>query len=228
MTKRPFLIAASLFVLAMILLPLDRVFAELFTSDAVPGEIQAILNRAETFGHGYGVLLIIVTIWILTRCEFRQLTPLIICSFGAGLLADLIKIGIGRTRPGALPADFAGSTFTGLMPFWGSESFHQAFDHANQSFPSAHTATAFGFAVCLAVMYPRAGRWFFTLATLVALQRLVSGAHYVSDVLVGVAVGLAFANLALRYFAALDQDAMGAEAPTVSVSPARHELGRAA
>jgi len=227
MTKRPLLIAGILFALAMIAIPLDGVFAQAFDRDLVPGEIQALLNRAETFGHGYGVLFIILTVWILTRCEFRKLHPLIVCSLGAGLFADLIKMCVGRTRPFAVADGFAGSTFTGFMPWWGSVSFHQAFDHANQSFPSAHTATAFGLAFCLASMYPHGGRWFFTLATLVGIQRVVAGAHHVSDVFVGAALGLTFATLTLRYFAARNQNSTESADTVIMKTHTRCELSRA-
>lgn len=202
MSKKPFLIAATLLAMALIAaLSVDVSIAHAMNTDSVPGEVQALLNRAETFGHGYGVIFIILTIWILTRCEFRKLTPLIACSLGAGLMADVFKVIIGRSRPYTLPEDFAGSTFTGFMPWWGSESLHDTFAHANQSFPSAHTATAFGLAVCLAWLYPQGSRLFYTLAGLVAVQRMVAGAHYLSDVLSGAALGIMFATMAVHYFA---------------------------
>ncbi len=227
MTTRPLLIAGISFAMAMIAIPLDGVFAQAFDREVVPGEIVAMLNRAETFGHGYGVLFIILTVWILTRCEFRKLSPLIVCSLGAGLVADLIKMCVGRTRPFAVPDGFAGSTFTGFMPWWGSGSLHQAFDHANQSFPSAHTATAFGLAICLATMYPHGSRWFFTLATLVGVQRVVAGAHHVSDVFAGAALGLTFATLALRYYAARNQHCTESADAVILQTHHRRELGRA-
>jgi membrane-associated phospholipid phosphatase len=68
----------------------------------------------------------------------------------------------------------------------------------NQSFPSAHTATAMGLAIALMVVYPRA-RWLFCLApVLVAYQRMDSGAHFLSDVLCGAAVGCIVAAITLR------------------------------
>ena len=62
-------------------------------------------------------------------------------------------------------------------------------DSGLQSFPSAHTATAAGLAMGLAWLFPR-GRWMFSaLAALVACQRVVVGAHFPSDTMVGAAVG---------------------------------------
>ena len=59
-----------------------------------------------------------------------------------------------------------------------------------QAFPSAHSATAFGFALGLSWLFPK-GRWyFFALAILAASQRVLSLAHWTSDVFFGAAVGL--------------------------------------
>src|SRR5262249_38674248 len=60
-----------------------------------------------------------------------------------------------------------------------------------QSCPSAHTATAVGFALALCSLFP-SGRWLFLgVAGFVGLQRLESGAHYLSDIFWGAAVGYA-------------------------------------
>jgi membrane-associated phospholipid phosphatase len=187
-------------MIAMLVLPLDGVLIEACNSEAFPGEITVALNKAEPFGHGYGVFYILVTIGILTGCDRRRLASLACCSLGAGISADLIKLLIGRIRPNALTDSYA-STFTGFMPWWESESLHNMFDHDMQSFPSAHTATAFGFAVGLTSVFPRGRRWFFLLAGLVAAQRVVIGLHYPSDVLAGASLGILVGPAILRRFA---------------------------
>jgi len=64
------------------------------------------------------------------------------------------------------------------------------------SFPSAHTAIAFTLAVLLSKYYPKYKYAFYTLAVFVALSRIYSGSHYLTDVIagfiVGVSVGLIF------------------------------------
>jgi len=82
-------------------------------------------------------------------------------------------------------------TFAGLMT-WLTDGL----DRSLQSFPSAHTATAFGLAIGLVRIYPRARWLFFCLATLAAVQRLEAGAHFLSDVCAGAALGLFVAGLA--------------------------------
>jgi len=160
----------------------------------VPGDIRKAVNLMEFFGHGFGVAVIILTTCVLDPTSRRQLGRLIACAFGAGLVVTLIKALIGRFRPYAFIPEhgtdstvWVRDTFAGLLP-------SHEMGSAIQSFPSGHTATAVGLAVVLAWRYPR-GRYLFTFfAVMVALQRILSGSHYVSDTLFGAAVGIAFAS----------------------------------
>jgi len=61
------------------------------------------------------------------------------------------------------------------------------------SMPSGHAATAFGAAVAAGFVHPRLRPPLLVLAALVALSRVWLGVHYLSDVLVGAAVGTAVA-----------------------------------
>jgi membrane-associated phospholipid phosphatase len=137
----------------------------------------------ENFGHGMGVAAIVLTIFILDPARRWGLPRVLLCAFGAGLAADGVKLLLARTRPHAF--GFAGdvwATFGTWLP-------GTSVDSNGQSFLSAHTATAVGFAAGLAWLYPR-GRWLFPLfAVLVGCQRIQSGAHFLSDVLAGAALG---------------------------------------
>jgi len=62
------------------------------------------------------------------------------------------------------------------------------------SFPSAHTATSFAAAWLLSRHYPRRTPLLFGVAGLVGLSRLYLGVHYLTDVLVGAALGVALAE----------------------------------
>jgi membrane-associated phospholipid phosphatase len=104
----------------------------------------------------------------------------------AGLGADVCKLIIARARPRSFDLNTASiwDTFGRLFPIDTIQSH-------GQGFPSAHTATAAAFAVMLAWAYPR-GRWLFAaLAVMVALQRVETCAHFLSDTLVGGAIGWA-------------------------------------
>lgn len=146
-----------------------------------------ILHFGEAFGHGVGVLMIILSAIVLDPQLRRAVPRLLTASLGSGLVADLLKLIIYRIRPrdwekrlGSIP-ETIDETF--LAPF-GAIS-----DGYSSSFPSAHTTVACGFMVALAHYYPKA-RWLFAVwAILVGLQRIESFAHYPSDVFAGAALG---------------------------------------
>lgn len=148
-----------------------------------PKAITEQLQRFEVFGYGVTAGVILVVVWVLDPRRRSTMPRLALMVFGAGMAANGLKLLLARMRPRDF--EFEGdvwSTFGKWLAFGaGGSKFH--------SFPSAHTAVAVGLAVALSAMYPR-GRWLFALfAVLVGCQRVVSGAHYPSDVLWGAAVG---------------------------------------
>jgi undecaprenyl-diphosphatase len=68
----------------------------------------------------------------------------------------------------------------------------------SSSMPSGHTAAAVAFTAAVTPTWPLAGALCAVPAAMVAVERVQSGAHYPSDVAVGLAVGLAGAWLARR------------------------------
>ncbi len=155
-----------------------------------PGELRKLLSLSEVFSHGTGVVLILLTIYVVVPGDRRFLLRLTCSAFGGGLAADIVKLFVQRTRPAKLGllehTGTVGDTFGGFA-FLNWES-------ATQSFPSAHTATAVGLAVGLSHIYPR-GKWLFaTFALLAALQRIQFLHHYPSDVLGGALVGMLMAG----------------------------------
>jgi lipid A 4'-phosphatase len=95
----------------------------------------------------------------------------------SGLVTDLIKIVVGRARPKLLFADgFHGFTWGATQSdYW--------------SFPSGHATTVAALAVGLTLLWPRGAALYAALALLVAASRIIIGVHYVSDVLMGLAIG---------------------------------------
>jgi undecaprenyl-diphosphatase len=59
--------------------------------------------------------------------------------------------------------------------------------------PSGHAATAFAAATAVGVVHPRLRAPLLLLAALIAISRVWLGVHYLSDVLVGSAIGVAVA-----------------------------------
>lgn len=176
---------------------LDRSVAQWCSTHALPSELRKLPQIGELYSNGLVVPILALIIDRLDVAKRRFLPHLLTAAWGAGITADLIKLVVGRIRPHHF--NFHGnvwSTFTGLFPILSGGS-------TQQSFPSAHVAVAAGLTTVLVRLYPRAAWLFVVLAALAGCQRILCGAHYVSDVFVGAAVGLIFARMVLstRWFA---------------------------
>jgi len=108
----------------------------------------------------------------------------------AGLIGDLLKFLIGRSRPQVL-FDQGIATFTPFSHGW-----------AVNSFPSGHSQAIFSAMVALALVFPRYDRAYIALAILVASSRVLTTVHYFSDVVVGAWLGI-FVTLALAKLLAM-------------------------
>jgi undecaprenyl-diphosphatase len=73
------------------------------------------------------------------------------------------------------------------------------------SFPSSHAVNNFCGATVLAFVFPRAGKWLFLFATVVAFSRVYVGVHYPSDVLAGAIVGFFCGLVVIAVFVWLQQ-----------------------
>ena len=173
-----------LFVLAWLALAADLPLARWAAGRDYPRAIRELMSIAEAFGHGVGVTLIVITVFMLDPARRRCLPRFVAAVLLAGVGANVVKLLVARDRPTAadLTQIDAVGTFAGWLPLAHNGSLHQ-------SFPSAHTATAVAMALMLSALYPR-GAWLFgTLAVFVAAQRVLGSAHFLSDVLAGAAVG---------------------------------------
>ncbi|HTQ38102.1 MAG TPA: phosphatase PAP2 family protein [Pirellulales bacterium] len=172
-------------VLGFAALAIDLPLARWISTQPLPGFLEKTCGLAEVFGHGLGVAAILVTVWVLGPHLRSRLPRVICCAFLAGLIADGMKLLLSRSRP--YKTDFASitsvwETFQHWFPFVSAGS-------GQQSFLSAHTATAVGLALGLSWLLPR-GKWLFAFfALLVALQRIAGTDHFASDTLWGAALG---------------------------------------
>ena len=167
------LAAASIFTLDG---PLAR-----YDFSHVPGDLRSLVELSEVFAHGMGVGIILVTLWVLDR-DLRLYIPRVaVLAFLPGIIANVCKLLVARIRPKALD-----SNSTAVESFIGIPGSADLWEQ--QSFPSGHTATAFGLAIALSRLYPRGRRLFAVLAALAAAQRVLDDAHFLSDTLVGAGI----------------------------------------
>jgi undecaprenyl-diphosphatase len=106
----------------------------------------------------------------------------------SGLIANLVKRTIGRARPPLFDSEGAFH----FKPFSGA---------LYESLPSGHATTDGAIAMALAVLFPRYRVAFLLIGGLLALTRIMVGAHYLSDVIAGYSFGLWYAYMSALFFA---------------------------
>lgn len=91
----------------------------------------------------------------------------------SGLISNAIKFSLGRYRPRyLLDGDLYGFNF--FSREWGMNSF-----------PSGHSQAAFAAMTALVVIFPRYDVMWLSIAVLVALSRVITTVHYLSDAVAG-------------------------------------------
>jgi membrane-associated phospholipid phosphatase len=123
--------------------------------------------------------------WKLKKREWiRILAAAMLASTIAGLVANSSRVTTGRTRPRESPKieqGFYGPWREGRLTI-GDPPFN--------SFPSGHTATAFGFAAVILYARPWLGIAAIALASLIGWSSIMMGAHHPSDVIVSIFLSL--------------------------------------
>jgi len=112
-------------------------------------------------------------------------------SFAAsGIVAQMMKVVFGREQPNV--ATKSGGRWNGPLSY-----FRKRFNHSRgiasfDAFPSGHTTTAFAAATTLADVYDEA--WIryasYSMASLIAISRVMERTHWVSDCFVGGLIGV--------------------------------------
>lgn len=122
--------------------------------------------------------------------EVGVLAAYVFFSVGVGaIVTNIVKQLLGRSRPLAHEE-------VGALAF---DPFN--FDYANASFPSGHSTTVGAATLALMLIFPRVAWPVLGVGLIVAFSRVMVGAHYPSDVVAGLAVGMAIAYLAARFLA---------------------------
>ena len=91
----------------------------------------------------------------------------------AGIITQICKHVVGRPRP----------NYTDFEDGFGFNFF--TIDSNYHSFPSGHSSTIFMVCLILCAILPKLKYFFFLLASVVALSRVVVGAHFFTDIVAG-------------------------------------------
>ncbi|MCX7920081.1 MAG: phospholipid carrier-dependent glycosyltransferase [bacterium] len=111
---------------------------------------------------------------------------LIIALLITGIIICILKLTIGRIRP-KLPNKGMFVFFPGFTAQAGV-----------QSFPSGHTAAIFSFAPIFTLLSPILGIIAYAMATLVAITRIHSDLHFITDVVIGAGLGILIGTIVVH------------------------------
>lgn len=150
---------------------------------ALPDEIRAAFAAITYWGRSDPWLVFTVffgglAAWVLhQRLWALRALYVFLAVAVSGIAVNVVKLVVGRARPRLL---FADDPSYGVAPFGGVGAW--------TSFPSGHTSTAVAMALCLSTFFPRLWPLWWGGASLVALSRVVVGAHFPSDLIGGLYV----------------------------------------
>ncbi len=199
---RRMLVALGLACLGGLLFPVDLPVATWCRDHRLPGDLGRLINLSEAFAHALSVAVILIVACCLDpvlRCARHMAAArwdigrMVLATIAGGLTVDVFKVLITRVRPRAV--DF--TRVTSVLDTFGDAAMKLDKSADLMSFPSGHAAMAAGLATTLAWKYPHGAPVFAVLAVMAAAQRVVSSAHYPSDVAFGGAFGVALAAVCL-------------------------------
>jgi len=166
----------------------DIEISQSFQNIRIPGDLKKAIGLSETFAHSSGGIVIFATLlWIDVKNRLK-LWQAAFFTLICGIAANAAKLIVPRYRPHSL--DQSEIEILSSWQTWGTPGTGSWFDEQLRSFPSGHAAVAVAFAIGLSQVYPR-GKWIFaSLATMACLQRIVSNAHFFSDIMAGIVIPL--------------------------------------
>ena len=190
--RRRLVRVAIVAALALILTLLDRplLFLLIDQDRSVEGNDWYRMLRIA----GYlGTWLIVGAAFVLIDAAWRRGSLIFLAAVLSGLAAEILKLVVVRERPVDGSEIQNDGWYTFRPPFSGFA------DGGNLGFPSSHTAVAFGGLCMLALLFPRAKYLFVAVAIGTGITRMLTGAHFATDVLGGAICGWLIAGRLARW-----------------------------
>jgi undecaprenyl-diphosphatase len=138
-----------------------------------------------TMGYWPTWMVVALAIWLEGRSSpvaIWRARALAVSVTAAGLIGEVCKMLLRRERPNAHDGAYVFRAFS-----------DHPFSTSGIGLPSSHAFLAFAAAGTLARLFPRTACLWYALATGCAVTRVLSQAHFLSDVVAGAVLGLAVA-----------------------------------
>jgi len=188
---RPMVVALIGFVLFF---PFDGPISRTLKNISIGGDLEREILTIQQFGGISSLVLVGLLVWLLDRGRWRRLHDLTLAALSTWGVVAVLKILIGRPRPRFdQPFTFLGP-FRQIMVDPQMEMRHSWEVWGNiasklWSMPSSHTSAAAALAAFLMVNYPQLKWLMFGWVAFVGVARVLVGAHYPTDVIVGASIG---------------------------------------
>jgi membrane-associated phospholipid phosphatase len=135
----------------------------------------------EQLGLIWGGLMACVVIWAYDPSRRRYVLSFLLGAASTGLIVTACKLTTGKIRPESYFNGDYTERFLPLLKGW--------VQHAPICFPSGHATHVFMTATFVALLYPRIAWMVYAAAVFTCASRVVSEAHWLSDVYAGAVLG---------------------------------------